>query len=81
MTFELSLLLPILALVVSIAAGYLWKSRYDQAFEKLMNAHLGSSRPREIGSINNFRIEVEPGTRLKSSNLKARDIELKISPI
>lgn len=77
MSFDLSALLPILAIVVSIGAAVFWDgsdgkgARVERFVSEIV---LHSKKPTDSNqTIRIARVQIEPGIRLKSSDLRARD--------
>lgn len=77
MSFDFSVLLPILAMVVSIGAAVFWDGGNGKAARVeryISEAVLQEKRgPQQAYSAKLVRVEIEPGNRLKSSDLRARD--------
>lgn len=79
MNFELSVLMPLLTIVVSVAAAFFWNGQGSKGIraEEYLYAMV---RDNTIGSLRKLespkvlvRVEVLPGDHLRPSDLRARD--------
>lgn len=77
MSFDLSSLMPLLAIVVSVGAVFFWDGNGDKGdrVEKFIESKVfvGSGQGHVDTTARLVRIEIEPGDRLKSTDLRARD--------
>lgn len=77
MSFDLSFLLPMLAVVVSIGAAVFWDGSggKGERIEKYIAEKivLQTKGTIDAEATKFVRIEIEPGQRLKPSDLRARD--------
>lgn len=85
MSFDLSVLLPIIAVFISVGAAIFWDGNgtHSQRVERYIESTvLKSGKLQETKPVGYtiVRIEVAPGSRQKSSDLKARDQSEAITP-
>jgi hypothetical protein len=76
MSFDLSVVMPILAIIVSVAAAFFWDGQGDRSkqVERFIVSRVVSDtfETKDV-SAPVSRIVIDPGTRLKPSDLRARD--------
>lgn len=77
MSFDLSSLMPLVAVIVSVCAIFFWDGangkgdRIEKYIESRMLVQGHSDKNQN--EVRLVRIEVEPGSRLKPTDLRARD--------